>query len=394
MEVSLNSNITIADILRHGIADYLIHHKLSRQQRKSVSHIINCRTPALGQHKVTCSNNDCHYEAVQYNSCRDRHCNKCYKSKKLKWILARSKELLPISYYHVISTLPHELCNLAICNKEVVYDIFFKAVFYVINLFAKDEKHLGGKIGFYAILHTWGQTLSYHPHLHIIVTAGGLNSERFVSLPYQNKFLFPVKAMSMKIREKFVELLKEAKQSGKLKFPGKISYLNDDIRFSEYLKDIGRKSWVIYSKPPFSNPDIVLDYFSRYTHRVAISNKRLLSMKNGKVSFAYKDYKDCDSKGIPKIKTMTLGEEEFIQRFLWHILPKGFRKIRYGGIFSSGIKRKSIKLIRQSFIDKLEYIEQKVEQFYNELRIYIEHVCPLCEEGNLLFSYEMLNDSS
>lgn len=394
MEVSLNYSVTIADILRKGIADFCRHHKLSRQQEKAVSHIINCRTPSLGQHKVSCSNHDCNYEAVQYNSCRDRHCNKCYKSKKLKWILARSKELLPISYYHVISTLPHEICNLAICNKEIVYDIFLKSVFYVINLFAKDKKHLGGKIGFYAILHTWGQTLSYHPHLHIIVTAGGLKGERFVSLPYRNKFLFPVRAMSMKIRERFVVLLKEAKESGRLKFPGKISYLSDDARFTEYLKDIGRKSWVVYSKPPFSKPDTVLDYFSRYTHRVAISNKRLLSMKDGNVSFEYKDYKDCNSKGIPKVKTMTLRREEFIQRFLWHILPKGFRKIRYGGIFSSGIKSKSIELIGQSFLEKLEYVERKVEQYYNKLRIYVEQICPLCGEGNLMFSYEMINDSS
>ena len=394
MEVTSKIEITIADIFRMGISGYCRHHKLSSQQRKVVGHIINCRTPALGRHKVTCTNKDCSYEVIQNNSCRDRHCNKCYKSKKLKWILSRSRELLPISYYHVITTMPHELLNLAICNKEIIYDIFFKSVFYVINLFAADEKHLGGKIGFYAILHTWGQTLSYHPHLHIIVTAGGLRGKEFVRLPYQDKFLFPVNAMSMKIREKFVELLKEAKASKQLKFPGKINYLSNESEFTEYLKEIGSKNWVVYSKPPFSNPETVLDYFSRYTHRVAISNSRILSMKDGKVDFSYKDYKDNDEKGMPRVKQMSLPREEFIQRFLWHILPKGFRKIRYGGIFSSGIKKSSIKRIRESFEKKLKYIEDSVEDFYEKLRIYVEHICPLCGKGNLLFNYEILMNSS
>jgi hypothetical protein len=267
-------------------------------------------------------------------------------------------------------------------------------VFYVINLFASNEKHLGGKVGFYGILHTWGQTLSYHPHIHLIVTAGGLKGESFVSLPYQNKFLFPVKAMSMKIRERFVELLKEAKQSGKLKFPGKISYLADDARFSEYLKDIGRKSWVVYSKPPFSNPETVLDYFSRYTHRVAISNSRIQSMKDGKVTFSYKSYKDTDEKGIPKIKQMSLPTEEFIQRYIWHILPKGFRKIRYGGLFSSGIKKSSIKKIRENFEEKLNYIKDKVENLYGKFRIYVEHICPLCGKGSLSFDFGILQNTS
>jgi len=394
MEVSSKIEITIADIFRAGISEYCRNHKLSNQQRKVVGHIINCQTPALGRHKVSCTNKDCSYEVIQNNSCRDRHCNKCYKSKKLKWIFSRSKELLPISYYHVITTLPHELCNLAICNKEIIYDIFFKSVFYVINLFASNEKHLGGKVGFYAILHTWGQTLSYHPHLHIIVTAGGLKGDRFVSLPYQNKFLFPVKAMSMKIRERFVELLKEAKASDQLKFPEQLSYLSSEAEFTEYLKEIGRKNWVVYSKPPFSNPETVLDYFSRYTHRVAISNSRILSMEEGKVTFNYKDYKDTDEKGIPKIKQMSLPGGEFVQRFLWHILPKGFRKIRYGGIFSSGIKKSSIKTIREIFEEKLEYIEHKIEGVYEKLRIYVEHICPLCEKGTLLFNYEILINTS
>jgi len=394
MEASSNKEITIADILRDGLSDYYRHHKLSSQQRKVVGHLINCQTPALGRHKVSCTNKDCSYDVIQNNSCRDRHCNKCYKSKKLKWILSRSRELLPISYYHVITTMPHELCNLAICNKEIIYDIFFKSVFYVINLFASNEKHLGGKVGFYGILHTWGQTLSYHPHLHLIVTAGGLKGDRFVSLPYQNKFLFPVKAMSMKVREKFVELLKEAKASGQLKFPGELTYLSSEPEFTKYLKEIGRKNWVIYSKPPFSNPETVLDYFSRYTHRVAISNKRLLSVKEGKVTFSYKDYKDTDEKGIPKTKHMCLPTEEFIRRFLRHVLPKGFRKIRHGGIFSSGIKKGSIKRIRESFEEKLKYIENKVEDFYGKLRIYVEHICPLCEKGTLVFNYEILSNTS
>ena len=393
MEVT-TEKITLSDILSSGMDEYSWNHKLSRDQKRAVNHIMKCRTSALGRHEVYCTEAGCNYRVIQYNSCRDRHCNKCDKSKKLKWIIARSKELLPISYFHVVMTLPQRVCNLAICNKEVVYDIFFKSVFYVINLFAEDRKYLGGKIGFFSILHTWGQTLSYHPHLHLIVTAGGLRGKEFVRLPYQDKFLFPVMAMSMKIREKFVELLKEAYESKKLRFPGKLESISEREAFREYLKEIGQESWVVYSKPPFSTPETVLDYFSRYTHRVAISNSRLISMKDGVITFSYKDYKDSDARGIPKTKAMSLKTEEFIQRFLWHVLPKGFKKIRYGGIFSSGIKRESLKVIRENFEEKLEQIENKIEQWYGKLRKYIDHICPVCERGILIFNYELSSDTS
>lgn len=393
MELSAEK-ITLADILSLGIAEYIRKHKLSREQKKAVRHIINCRTSMMGRHEVYCTEVGCNYRLIQYNSCRDRHCNKCDKSKKLKWIIARSKELLPISYYHVVTTMPQILCNLAICNKEVVYDIFFKSVFYVINLFAEDEKYLGGKIGFFSILHTWGQTLSYHPHLHLIVTAGGLRGKEFVRLPYQEKFLFPVKAMSMKIREKFVELLSEAYESKRLRFPGKLESISQRQAFTEYLKEIGQESWVVYNKPPFSTPEKILDYFSRYTHRVAISNSRILSYEDGIVTISYKDYKDCDEKGIPKIKPMRFTTEKFIQRFLWHVLPKGFKKIRYGGIFSSGVKRESIKSIRDNFEEKLEEIENKIEQWYDKLKKYVDHICPACKRGILIFNYALPIDTS
>lgn len=393
MKVSAEK-ITLSDIISSGIEEYQRKHRLSSEHKKAVWHIINCRTSMMGRHEVQCTGKDCNYRVIEYNSCRDRHCNKCDKSKKLNWIMARSKELLPISYFHVVSTLPQKVCNLAICNKEVVYDIFFKSVFYVINLFAEDKKYLGGKIGFFSILHTWGQTLSYHPHLHIIVTAGGLRGKEFVRLPYQDKFLFPVKAMSMKIREKFVELLQSAYESKRLSFPGKLESISQKQAFTEYLKEIGQEKWVVYSKPPFSRPEKVLEYFSRYTHRVAISNSRILSFENGIVTISYKDYKDCDEKGIPKIKTMSFNTEKFIQRFLWHVLPNGFKKIRYGGLFSSGKKRESIRNIRDNFEDKLKEIENKIELWYVKLSKYVEHICPACERGKLIFKYALLNDTS
>lgn len=392
--LATKEKITLSDIMSSGIAEYKRNHKLSSDHKKAVKHIINCRTSMMGIHEVQCTGGDCNYRVIQYNSCRDRHCNKCDKSKKLKWIIARSMELLPISYYHVVSTLPQKVCNLALCNKEVVYDIFFKSVFYVINLFAEDEKYLGGKIGFFSILHTWGQTLSYHPHLHIIVTAGGLRGNEFVRLPYQDKFLFPVKAMSMKIREKFVELLQAAYESKALRFPGKLESISKKQAFSEYLMEIGQEKWVVYSKPPFSRPEKVLEYFSRYTHRIAISNSRILSFENGIVTISYKDYKDCDEKGIPKIKPMSFNTEKFIQRFLWHVLPNGFKKIRYGGLFSSGIKWESIKTIRDSFEEKLKEIENKIELWYGKLSKYVEHICPACERGKLIFNYGLLSDTS
>jgi hypothetical protein len=277
--------------------------------------------------------------------------------------------------------MPSTLRLLSLYNQSVIYDLFFKSSSYTLKIFSKDKRYLGATLGFMGILHTWGQTLFYHPHIHYIVTGGGLTSDKsqWKNLPYQKKFLFPVKAMSKVIGAHFIKLLKEAYQNKVIQFPNKLKNISKPISFYQYCSKLYDENWYIYAKPPFSGPSTVIKYFSRYTHRIAISNNRLLSIDNDKISFKYKDYKE-DAKS----KIMTLPVESFLQRFLWHILPNGFRKIRYYGILSSGLKTKCLKIIRELFEYVDEILDHNIHDCLDDLLPIIEHLCPKCKKGRLI----------
>ena len=359
----------LADIFNRYWDAFAAKFGVSNHQYNTVQHIRNCRTSRLKYHIEYCSNKDCDYRTPAYNSCRDRNCPKCLNSKRMKWVHDRLLELLPIPYFHAVFTMPHSFLTFILYNPALVFDLFFKAAAYTMNAFARKAKYLGADIGFYGILHTWGQTLAYHPHIHFIVTGGGFSNgdENWQRLPYQEKFIFPVKTMSRLMRRKFVELLKQAWQKEELRYPARIAQLESEDYFDEFCRDISKKTWYIYAKPPFSGPEKVIEYFSRYTHRVAIANGRLLAIDNDRVSFTYRDYHDDN-----RIKVMSLSADRFIQRFLRHILPAGFKKIRHHGIFSPGCRTAKLAEARAYFekmaAEKLAELAAKPRWMFTILR--------------------------
>lgn len=375
---------TVSNILSKGIVTYLDHHKLSWKQQKVVNKIINCCSPNASKQKISCTNEECGYTEIRNRPCGDRHCNRCNNNKKLKWMTKMMKDFLSVPYHHVVFTLPEELRNLSICNQALVYDIFFKSCFYVLHKFSSDEKYFGGKLGFIGLLHTWGQTLCYHPHIHFMVMCGGIKDGKYKQLPYSKKFLFPVKAMSKVMMGKFIELVKEKYCNGEIRFSGKLESISEEKKFNSYLYLLSKKEWVIFNKAPLNGSSKVLEYLSRYTHKVAIANGRIKEYSNEKVTFKYKDYKDSNRKGIAKEKIMTLTEVEFIRRYLLHILPNGFRKLRYGGIFSSNQKRNVLPIILEYFEELLERLTKQYDLWYWKIRKYVEVLCPKCHEKLLV----------
>lgn len=372
--------IRIADILEKGLPSYLDNHKLSWKQKKVVGKIINCCSPNAAQQKIVCSNEECDYEEVKGKPCGDRHCNRCNNSKMLKWLAKIMKQYLPLTYHHIVFTLPETLRNLTLCNKEVIYDIFFKSCFEVLKKFGRDEKFFGGEIGFICLLHTWGQTLFFHPHIHFMVMDGGIKKGEFKKFRYPNKFLFPVQAMSKVMMGVFIEKLKYSYEAGNLLFPGELNKISSTKTFNSYLWKLSKKEWVIFNQAPLNGCSKVLEYLSRYTHKIAISNNRIKEYANGEVTFEYKDYKDKNENGIAKKKLMKLSEEEFIRRYLLHILPNGFRKLRYGGIFSSNRKKESLTIIKEFYKELLGKYARQIDAWYLRIRKYVEVLCPVCEE--------------
>ncbi|MCP5064861.1 MAG: IS91 family transposase, partial [Ignavibacteriae bacterium] len=265
--------------------------------------------------------------------------------------------------------------------------LLFKSSFYVLNKFSSDTKFFGGKLGYIGLLHTWGQRLNYHPHIHYMVLAGGIKDGSFKKLPYQKKFIFPVKALSKVMMGKFIETLRVNYYKGDLKFPGKLEAIENEQDFNNFLYLLSKKSWVVHSKPPIPNTERTLEYISRYTHKVAISNYRIKKYNSGKVSFEYKDYREKDKLGLPKKKLMTFSDMEFIRRFLLHILPNGFRKIRYGGIFSSNNKADAIRIIKESIGVQLKRISEKLKSALNLLEDKLLCVCPKCNSRVLINEY-------
>jgi hypothetical protein len=344
--------LEVADIFRgHGPAWRRANAgHVSLDQLKVMSAIERCRTVALGGHVERCE--DCRYTTIAYNSCRNRHCPKCQGAAAREWLADREAELLPAPYYHVVFTLPAAIADIAYQNKAVIYDLLFKASAETMLTIAADPKHLGARIGITAVLHTWGSAMTHHPHLHMIVPGGGisLDGARWVSC--RSGFFLPVRVLSRLFRRLFLHKLNAAHAYERLRFYGDHSSLAERKAFAAYLRPLRQIEWVVYAKRPFGGPQAVLAYLSRYTHRVAISNSRLISVSPSGVSFSYKDYR---VKGPDRYKVMTLTTGEFIRRFLSHVLPKGFHRIRHYGLFAKASGVDNIARARELLaVPKLE----------------------------------------
>jgi len=302
-----------------------------------MQNIERCRTAELGGHKDTCD--ACGHVRISYNSCRDRHCPKCQSLKKDEWLSERCERLLPIPYFHVVFTLPHGLNALALGNRKLLYRMLFDVAADTLQTIARDKQHLGAEVGFTAILHTWGQNLQFHPHLHCVVTGGGLSSDARRWIPSRDNFFLPVKVLARLFRGRFLAALRRANKDGKIRFSGSTTQLSVPAGWHRFLDDLYSRDWVVYAKPPFGGPEHVFSYLGRYTHRVAISNHRLISAEGGKVHFRMKDYANGG-----KNKTIALDSVEFIRRFLLHVLPKNFVRIRHYGLLAA--RNVNTKLVR------------------------------------------------
>ncbi len=320
----------VADIIRQHGKSFIEKNRswLTWLHVRVLFAVEHCRTAALGGHLDRCCH--CGHEATSFNSCRSRHCPKCQTNARNKWLAERGKELLPVKYVHVVFTIPHQLSWLALQNKKVVYDLLFRASAATLLEIAADPKHLGAEIGFLSVLHTWGQNLQHHPHLHCVVPAGGLSADHTHWVHPRYPFFLPVKLLSRVFRGKFIAGLKRAFYQHKLVFPGSLKPFAESKVFHAFLRPLFRQDWVVYSKRPFGGPQHVLQYLARYTHRVAISNHRIVDVADGKVTFRWKDYAH---KG--KQKLMTVTAEEFLRRFLLHTLPRGFVRIRFCGFLAN-----------------------------------------------------------
>jgi hypothetical protein len=369
----------LAQVFNRYFGDYLRKYKPSSLQRSVAEAIMNCRTRKLGAHLLKCRR--CGYEHPDYNPCGNRHCPKCQIGARLKWVKQRLEELLPIPYYHCIFTMPHPLNLLALYNKALVYEMLFQSASYTLNTFAQDPSYLGAQLGFVGILHTWGQKLNYHVHLHFMVTGGGISGDgkRWVGLPYQDKFIFPVKAMSKVMRRHFAQLLDAAYKAGRLRLPNKLTHLADAPAFERFLNKIAWENWVIFAKPPFAGPEDIVKYIGRYTHQVAISNYRLLDIDGGKVTFRYKHYKD----NTVTIKEKTLEAEKFIRRILLHVIPRGFKRIRHGGFLSPGRRTRMLALARELLAEKVDKVYKAKSNYESWLRKLNFLKCPRCRRGNM-----------
>jgi Putative transposase/Transposase zinc-binding domain len=337
-------SLEVADIFRdHGAAWRRAHvGHVSLGQLKVMSAIESCRTAALGGHVARCE--DCAHTHIAYNSCRNRHCPKCQGAAAKEWLADREAELLPVPYYHVVFTLPAPVADIAYQNKAAIYDILFKAAAETLVTIAADPKHLGARIGLTAVLHTWGSALTHHPHAHIIVPGGGISLDGRRWISSRPGFFLPVRVLSRLFRRLSLERLVAAHDAGRLQFFGEHARLSEHKAFTAYLSPLRKAEWVVYAKRPFGGPEAVLAYLSRYTHRVAIANSRLIAFDDTGVTFRWKDYR---AKGRERFKLMTLAVDEFIRRFLIHVLPSGFHRIRHYGLFANGGRAENITRARQ-----------------------------------------------
>lgn len=365
--------VEMQEIMKKYGKEYKEKHRMMSYKEKTMEAIEKCRTAEMGSHEEVCDN--CGYRKISYNSCRNRHCPKCQSVAREKWIYNRERDLLKVKYFHVVMTIPEELYGIAYQNQSKVYNILFKAVGETLEELGTDKKYLGAQIGFMEVLHTWGQTLVYHPHIHAIVPGGGINKEG----KWRNskkKFFIPVKVLSRKFRGKFLYYLKQEK----LEFYGKNKHLEIKENFDELIGKLYAKEWVSYCKPPFKDASKVIRYLGRYTHRVAISNNRILKEENGEITFKYRDYKDNKT-----TKEMTLKADEFIRRFMMHILPPRFMKIRHYGLLGNRNKKTKLaeckKLTKTANLEKLEI--STLEILKKTLGVNF-NICPVCKTGYLV----------
>jgi len=362
----IRPSLEVADIVRtYGTAFVRRHGRwLTGLHLKVLRAIAACRTAALGGHIDQCDR--CGQRAISYNSCLNRHCPKCQAAARQHWLAKRSAELLPVPYYHLVFTLPHVLAPLALQNKAVVYSLLFRAVGETLLQIAADPKHLGADIGFLAVLHTWGQTLLAHPHVHCVVPGGGLSPDHRRWIPCGHNFFLPVKVLSLVFRGKFLQALERAFQKHKLTLAGLLSPLQSPAAFTALLRSAAQHNWVVYSKRPFTGPSQVLAYLSRYTHRVALANSRLVSMADGKVTFRWRDYAHEQQS-----RTMTLEADEFLCRFLLHVLPSGFVRIRYFGVLANRHRSLLLNLCR-------EYLQMRLPR---KVTTSLANLCQHCRSG-------------
>jgi putative transposase/transposase-like zinc-binding protein len=382
--------LEVADVLRaHGSA-YLeaFGDTLSPAQRRALHDLALCRTAALGGHVEACDT--CGQERIAYNSCRNRHCPKCQAGTRARWLEERQAELLPVDYVHVVFTLPHQLAPLALQNQRALYGMLFRAAAETLLQVAADPRHLGAEIGCVLVLHTWGQNLLHHPHVHGVVPAGGLSADasRWVSCP--PRFFLPVDVLSAVFRGKFLSLLEPAYAQGQVACHGQLTRLGDPRAFRVLLAETTQTAWVVYAKPPFGGSERVLQYLARYTHRVAISNHRLVEMKDGQVSFRWKDYAHGQVE-----KVMTLEAFEFIRRFLLHVVPTGLVRVRHYGLLANRHRQQKLTRCRQLLGAGVspavpEQLPKAAEESIE--RLAPRGSCPSCQQGRMVIVQQLARD--
>ncbi len=370
----------VADIFRqHGPA-YRQKHALPAHHRRVMRAIERCRTPALGGVVEFCDR--CQHTHIRYRSCRDGHCPQCQGQARLKWLEQRKAELLPTPYFHVVFTLPEQVEAIALHNQKIVYEILFRATAQTLLSIAADPQHLGVTPGFFCVLHTWGQNLHFHPHLHCVVSGGGLSSDKKRWIHGRLRFFLPVHVLSSRFRNLFVTALEKAYTQGKLQFFGELASLSDPQKFDTYIGALRARNWVVYAQPPFGGPQYVIEYLGRYVHRVAISNRRLLSLEDGQVTFQYKDYRDQSES-----KVISLSAEEFIRRWLQHVVPPKFQRIRYYGFMANCHRARTVELCRQLLATAVSPLLPSLSQcqdFDRSLRDPLQpRLCPNCGVGVL-----------
>jgi len=373
-------SLEVADIFRLYGQNYRKCNALSYAKIKVMHHIEACRTAEFGGHIEQC--NRCGFQRNAYNSCRDRHCPKCQTLTKEQWLNDRKAELLPCGYFHLVFTLPHDLNPVILCNKRITLQILFTSVSKTLQAFAKDPQwRLEGKLGFITVLHTWSQTLMDHFHLHCLIPAGTLSFKKDRWVPAKESFLFRIDSLAKEFRKRYLRNLETAYLKEQLIFPGNTAQFASENTFGQLIESLSNVSWIAYAKRPFAGPQQVLEYLGRYTHRVAISNNRIKSILNGNVAFTYRD-RQRDN----EIRQMTLDAEEFIRRFLLHVLPRGFLKIRYFGFLSHRNKKQAIALLRK-LIDPDAKFPEKVKETILEMMLRLVGIditrCPKCKKGKM-----------
>src|SRR2546422_22264 len=375
--------IELADIVRAHGAAYQRAHPLCRAQRRALRAIAECRTAALGGHRAVCP--ACGAERITYNSCRNRHCPKCQRVATERWLTARRAEVLPIPYFHVVFTLPHVLNPLAQSHPRLIYRLLFQSAASTLVSFGRDPRHLGGDLGVTAVLHTWGQTLTQHVHVHCVVTGGALAPDGTRWTPARPGFLFPVRALAKVFRGRYLAALRQAFDRGELHVTGGLAALAEPAAFDAWLAELRHQAWVVYCKPPFAGPEHVLAYLGRYTHRVALSNDRLLAVTDGRVCFRWRDYADGD-----RVKVMALDVDEFLRRFLLHVVPDGFVRVRHFGLLANCRRAMALAHCRRLLMPGPAPVDPPGSVRAESVRDLMLRVagidierCPVCQQGLL-----------